>query len=310
VFIHGAVFAITGKAERPKVFCTYAKKINGHDKELEINQKLSVCKEVNIDDKQSLKNICRSILDTVAEVIKLQAQEQGLETKPIPIIFGKDSRVKYDLKKITKAFKDAFVEFYAAHGKKDVENLFKKTKIYLGNFGTTIFEGTNRSSATKTDLAEGIIQQQNEEPYPEINQVLALLKTKAINGHKKSIRLLSNFAYDAGRANGITILNEDNPDQRFAYIYCFDKKLQDYPFLDFVSWHPKIKEAFRKGHAKGRQSPIQVVVKGASESPGLPFADILSCYIQDRFQNIPNLQSDKFKRIINNTKRSLKRLIP
>jgi len=296
VYIHGVVAAIVGPADKPKLVCNFIKKKNGHEEEPESLEGKSFTTDFH--DPKSIQDATRRFVTTLFEVIDLQAKESELENKVIPVILGQDGRQKYNFETIISNAFQAFSEVFK-NSKRDLEKVLGKISIRLGEYyvGNYQADGSLKEVALD-DYAKSIISPLNQGVYGERNKVLRAIRPQIEAGNESAIKHAADIAFEFASEKAMLAVLRKEMDNRFVLIYLPHPLINDMPLLNFVNWHPKIKAAFRAGYAKGISSDMQVVVKGINHKSSPPFVDIVSCYIQDAFQGIGNLQSADYKAMV------------
>ncbi len=300
MYIHGAVAAIVGDFESPTLVCSFAKKKNGHSEPTWNLRKKNFSEKLDLHNPDAVKASFKKFIATLYEVIKLQAKEGKEKNKLIPIILGIDGR-KEDFSIIGKLLPQLFAacKEFTQEKSISIDNILSKISIRHGSYdqGTEIRPGQIHRLTPDED-AKLIVEKNSRGNNLGVNLFLDSIKNKVKQGDKASLSQACAIAYSIGEYKGEQLKNANDRNGRFVHFFPYHEDISGIPLLDFVSWHPDIKTALRTGHAKGRNSDIQVVVKGVNERKSRPFVDILSCYIQDVFQNIINLDLPAMQLIV------------
>lgn len=299
MYIHGAVAALVGDPQSPTLVCSFAKKKNGHFEPIWNLRKKNFSEKLDLHNPDAVKDSFKKFISTLYKVIELQAKEGKEKNKRIPVILGMDGR-KEDFSQVKKLLSILFVasKEFAEEKSILIDDILSKISIRYGLYdhGIALLPGLIQRLTSDED-AEVIINKNSTGINLEANKLLASIKDKVKQGDMAALQQAGDLAYEIGISKGKEFKSKDR-NLRFVHFTPYNKKLKDIPLLDFVSWHPDVKTAFRMGHAKGRNTAMQVVVKGINERPSRPFVDILSCYIQDVFQNICNLDLPAMQLVI------------
>ncbi len=293
MYIHGAIAALVGDPGSPNLVCNFAKKKNGHDEELEYLQNKCFSDKLELHNPNALQATLKRFISNLYEVIELQAKEEKEKDKIIPVILGIDGRKDYPLTTLIPILFSAAKEFIQEKSIA-IEDFFSKISIKMGSFGKSFqTQDGLRRELNDEENAALIIRQNSSGHILQANQFLESIKDRILKKDPDAIKQASQLAHDIGYSKGVQFKQTRSRDERFVLSYKYHPSIEHIPLLNFMSWHPDIKKAFRDGHAEGRESEMQVVVQTIDQvknNPSPPFADILSCYIQDAFQGISNLE--------------------
>ncbi len=299
MYVHGAVLALTGKdTQKPKLECNFVRKKDGHDSPVEYLPGKCFTEVLDLNNPWLTRLALKRFLMTLNEVIDLQAKEDGHAGKAIPVILGIDGRKNYPLlDKVVPRLFEACKEVLHEQGK-SLDQLLSQISLRWGRFNKS-FEGAKGPRELTPDEDAQLILERSRKPFFALmNQKLAAIKSDIASGNPEALRQAKAIAYDIGLNWGKRMKATRNEDNRFVIIFEPHKLINDIPLLNFLSWDPEIKQACRKGHAEGRGTEMQVVIKAINEKHSPPFVDILACYIQDVFQGIPDLQIPEVKQHI------------
>lgn len=237
-----------------------------------------------LDNKQEIQQIISRFLQIVSEVAELQSQEQGDDAqKPIVLKVGTDGRTNFD----NNFFQKLFLQFSNAATQKGLTtiiDLLNKVQIMTGQYNEGSIDRNGNYVVSAGDPNNVWLKYQSNQKAQERNKELEELKEAIEKKDHEAIQKACNYAYEFGRVYGYA---QRNMDSRFAFLgslYKGHSELTKLALFDFVSWHPEIKLAFRKGYSEIQGSKKTVVVKGIKEPYLGPFVDIVSCYIQDIYR--------------------------
>jgi hypothetical protein len=282
VYIHGAVAAIVGDPESPTLKCSFVKKKNGHNQRA-VTLAKDFSEKLDLENPNAVKAACKRFVATLHEVIELQQKEGEHRDKIIPVILGFDGRQKYPFSKLSSSLYTACKE-YMQERSKSIDELLSKISIKLRVFNDPLV--VPKPIDDNEQYVKQVLDYNLSAPMKVVNAWLWRMKERILSGDMQVIAEATACAYLYGKIQGRDFKANIHPDERFVVCGIPDERINMIPLLDCWSWHPRIRNAFRKGFAAMRGSKKQIVVKGINEPANRPFVDIVDCFIQDSFQGI------------------------
>ncbi len=302
MYVYGAAVAITDDPESPTLNCNFIKAKKGKAAINLGEPKSFKTKNLKLNDRNNTKLEFQRFISTLYEVIQLQAEEakRAKKAKPlIPVLLGVNGQNKYPIETILPIFFEACRDFVKERGIK-IEDLLSKIQIHKGYYTNKFHNKGTTHIPSREEAIEHLIKKQEEPKMQELNKELSLIKADVLKRKPKALRkaerLAASYVFDV--LYDLVSLPGGDPYHSFVIFAPNDERLKAIPSLNFLRWHPRIEQAFRRSYALQSGVPNHIVFKCACDQRGEPFTDVVHARIQDIHARIPVRQGAETKEAI------------